>query len=85
MIQKFLLIGYYDQRLVTDVSLGGTRGISQEDNCFVVGIHNGTFDTYDEAYGQMKYLVTREGGEQPELGYEIKPVFVKEEKKSNGK
>lgn len=71
MIQKFLLIGYVDQKLVSEAYLA-SDGVKTEESHFVVGKHHGTYDTYDEAHDEMKKIK-----EQPELGFDIKPVFVK--------
>ncbi len=68
---KFLLIGHYEQSVITSAQLGST-GISTEDAHFVLGKHMGMFDTYDEAFREMN-----DSEEKPELGFEIKPLFVK--------
>ena len=69
--QKFLLVGYIDQSLVTDASLGG-HGVSTETSCFVVGKSFGIYDTYDLAYKVMQEVT-----DKPEYGFDIKPVFIK--------
>jgi len=73
MTTKYLVLSLKENAVLNEAYLTST-GIKTSDEYFVTGKHHGLFDTLNEA---TKYAEMILSCDAPEIGVEVKTVFVK--------
>jgi len=72
MTTKYLVLSLKEKQFVFDAYLS-TTGLTTHDEFMIMGKNEGLFDTLNEAIKEAEGILS---SDHPEIGVEIRPVFV---------